>query len=449
MTTTNTTQAITLVDRYIGEHTDDLIEAVRTLVRFKTESVDLLGLGDPLPNEEAQLQEWVADRLAKQGFEVDQWEPDAAELRDNRIVPEWHHWHDRPMTVGRLVGTGGGRSLMINGHVDVVPAGDVSRWTYPPFDPQIADGRIYGRGTTDMKGGIAAALIAVEALQACGVRLRGDVLFEAVTDEEIGGMGSVAAAARGYQADAAIIPEPTSLNIYTATRGILHARLEVVGRAAHAEVAQPDWRDGGGVNANHMALRIADGLLGLEADRSSRPTLRHPLLSAPSLQITGFHGGSYIATIPEKAELLMNLTYLPVEADSNGFGSLVQAELEAVVDQVVSQQDWLAQHPPRWTWILDYPPYELPAGSPILDAVIAAASDAGVRDPHAVGLDSGYDGAPLSALFGLKSVAFGPGDIQVAHSTDEFVPIDELVLAAKSIARMLIDWCEVDTTDNI
>lgn len=433
------------VDHALGERVDQLVEAARVLVRFRTESVDLLGLGDALPNEEAALQTWMADRLTAIGCQVDQWEPDVSELQGRRTIPEWHHWKDRPMTVGRLAGAGDGKSIIINGHIDVVPAGDHGRWTYPPFGAEVHDGRIYGRGTTDMKGGIAAALIALETLRDCGVRLRGDVLFEAVTDEEIGGMGSVAASERGYRADAAVVPEPTCLNIFTATRGILHARLAIKGRAAHAEVDQPPWREGGGVNANHVALRIADGLLQLAEQRRADPSLRHALLGPPSLNITGIHGGSYIATIPEAAELLINATYMPSEADASGFGENVKRELASAVGRVCLEDTWLKGHPPAWTWLLDYPPYEVDAENPFLAHLLAAARSAGHSSAHAVGLDSGYDGALLSTLYGITSLAFGPGDIQVAHSTDEFVAIDELVTAARVLSRLVISWCELDT----
>jgi acetylornithine deacetylase len=165
------------------------------------------------------------------------------------MMPPWHHWRNRPLTVGLFRGTGGGRSLLINGHVDVVSPGEHERWASPPFSAEIRDGRIYGRGAVDMKGGVGAALFALEAIRACEIELAGDVIFEAVPDEETCAMGTIAAIARGYRADAGLVPEPTRLNLWIATRGLLHGTLTVPGRSAHAEMNQPPWQEGGGVNA--------------------------------------------------------------------------------------------------------------------------------------------------------------------------------------------------------
>ena len=158
-------------------------------------------------NEEAELQAFVGERLRRIGAEVDQWEPDAAEFGDHddaAVAPLARAPADRRDRAG----AGGGRSLVINGHIDVVDAGDRSRWSSSPFEADIRDGRIYGRGAVDMKGGIGAALFALEALHACGVRPAGDVVFETVPDEETCAMGTVAAIARGYRADADSSPSP-------------------------------------------------------------------------------------------------------------------------------------------------------------------------------------------------------------------------------------------------
>lgn len=209
------------------------------------------------------------------------------------MIPAWHHWRDRPLTVGTLAGAGGGRSLIVNGHIDVIDAGEPARWTSPPFDAEVVDGRIVGRGAADMKGGIAAAMVSHETLVGCGVRLGGDVIFQVVPDEETGGMGTIAAAERGYRAEAALVVEPSGLDIWTVTRGILHARPAIIGRSAHAEVTQPDWRAGGGVNANHKALPIAAALVAL-GDRWADCT--HPMVGPPSLHLTALRGGSFIRT---------------------------------------------------------------------------------------------------------------------------------------------------------
>ena len=169
------------VDDFIETGRDELVEIVRRLVGFDTTSVDLSPGSAHTTNDEAALQAYVSEELAGLGAQVDQWEPDPAEFREHPMMPPWHHWRGRPLTVGTLPGAGGGRSLIVNGHIDVVDAGEESRWTSPPFAAEVRAGRIYGRGAVDMKGGVGAALFALKALTACEIRLAGDVFTDSYT----------------------------------------------------------------------------------------------------------------------------------------------------------------------------------------------------------------------------------------------------------------------------
>ena len=132
------------MDEYVDGHVDELVEVVRTLVSFDTTSVDLSPDSKHTENQEAELQAYVGKELEGIDAEVDQWEPDPAEFREHPMMPPWHHWRNRPLTVGTLRGSGGGRSLVVNGHIDVVSPGDESNWTSPPFAAEVRDGRIYG-----------------------------------------------------------------------------------------------------------------------------------------------------------------------------------------------------------------------------------------------------------------------------------------------------------------
>jgi acetylornithine deacetylase len=432
------------LDRHIESSADELVELVRSLVGFDTTSVDLSPGSAHTTNDEADLQAYVGGRLRAIGAEVDQWVPDAGELAGHPMMPPWHHWQGRPLTVGTISGTGGGRSLVVNGHIDVVAAGETSRWTSPPFAAEVRDGRIYGRGAVDMKGGVGAALFALEALHACGIRLAGDVYFETVPDEETCAMGTVAAIARGYRADAGLVPEPTRLNLWIATRGLLHGTLTVEGRSAHAEMNQPDWRDGGGVNAIQKAAAILGGLDALTADWAAREDKRHPLLGTPSVNPTMINGGSFISNIPERCDVALNTTYLPGNADAQGYGSIPRNEIEHAVAAFAEADDWLAEHPPTWSWYTDYPPSEIDPASPIVAVAQEAGRDLGV-DVKAEGIDTTYDGALLTLFAETPSPAFGPGDLRRAHAPDEWIGIDELVLGAKVYARAISLWCGVAT----
>jgi acetylornithine deacetylase len=430
------------VDRYIESNSDDLVELVRSLVRFDTTSVDLSPGSAHTTNQETDLQAYVGERLAAIGAEVDQWEPDAAEFADHPMMPPWHHWRGRPLTVGTIRGSGDGRSLIVNGHIDVVDAGERSRWTSPPFEADVRDDRIYGRGAVDMKGGVGAALFALEALHACSVRLAGDLVFETVPDEETCAMGTVAAIARGYRADAGLVPEPTRLNLWLAARGLLHGTLTVAGRSAHAEMNQPHWREGGGVNAIQKAAAVLAGLDRLSESWASRPDKRHPLLGTPSVNPTMVSGGSFISNVPERCDVAFNTTYLPGDADEHGYGSRPRSEIEQAVADVAAADDWLAEHPPGWSWYTDYPPSEIDPDSPIVAVAQEAGRDLGL-DVRPEGIDTTYDGALLTLFATTPSPALGPGDLTRAHAPDEWVGIDELVVGTKLYARAISLWCGV------
>jgi acetylornithine deacetylase len=430
------------VDSFIQERTHDLVELLRAMVACNTVSVDLSPGSEHRENEEARIQELLGDRLAGLGAEVDQFEPDAESLRNHPMMPPWHHWKGRPITVATLRGSGGGRSLIVNGHIDVVSPGDLERWTSPPFEADVRDGRIYGRGAVDMKGGIAAAIFALEALAANGVKLAGDVIVETVPDEETCAMGTVAVIERGYRADAGLVPEPTKLRFWIATRGLLHGSVVVPGRSAHAEMNQPPWRDGGGVNAIERSVPVLQAFGELSADWAARDTKAHALLGRPLVQPTIIEGGAFISNIPESCRIDINATYLPADADADGYGSVPRGEILEAVEAAASRDDWLSENPPAWTWATDYPPSEIDPGEEILAVTREAAASVGI-DATAEGIDTTYDGALLTRLANVPSPAFGPGDLSRAHAPDEWIGIDELVLGARAYARAITAWCGV------
>jgi acetylornithine deacetylase len=429
-------------DELIAERSDELVGLVQSLVRFDTTSVDLEPGSTHTTNDERELQEFVSARLGAIGAEVDLFEPDPASLRDHPMMPPWHHWHDRPITVGTLAGAGGGRSLIINGHIDVVAPGDPTTWSSPAFAAELRDGRIYGRGACDMKGGVGAALFALEMLNELGVRLAGDVIFEAVPDEETCAMGTVACIERGYRADGGFVPEPTRLNLWVATRGLLHGSITVPGRSAHAEMNQPGWREGGGVNAISATQPVLAALDAVAADWAGRPTKRHPLLGTPQVQPTRINAGTFISNVPESCTVALNATYLPADADAAGYGSVPRGEIIAAVNGAVAANDWLAEHPLRFSWATDYPPSEIPMDHPTVALAQAAGAELGL-DVRGEGIDTTYDGALLTVLGSTVTPAIGPGDLSRAHAPDEWVGVDELIAGARVYARLITGWCGV------
>jgi acetylornithine deacetylase len=293
-----------------------------------------------------------------------------------------------------------------------------------------------------MKGGIASAIFALEALSANGVKLSGDLIVEIVPDEETCAMGTVAAIERGYRADAGLVPEPTTLNFWIATRGLLHGSVVVPGRSAHAEMNQPAWRQGGGVNAIEKSVPVLRAFSELSSDWAMRASKKHPLLGRPGVQPTIVHGGAFISNVPESCEIHLNATYLPADADADGYGSVPREEILRAVGGATANDDWLTEHPPAWTWATDYPPSEIDPGEDIIAVTREAAALVGV-EARCEGIDTTYDGALLTRLAGVPSPAFGPGDLGRAHAPDEWVGVDELIRGARVYARALCGWCGV------
>jgi acetylornithine deacetylase len=232
------------------------------------------------------------------------------------------------------------------------------------------------------------------------------------------------------------------LNLWVATRGLLHGSFMVPGRSAHAEVNQPPWQDGGGVNAIERALPLLEALGTLSDDWAKRPAKRHALLGVPRVQPTIVAGGVFISNVPESCTAHFNATYLPGDADPQGYGSVPRGEILAAVGAAAERDDWLRANPPQWTWATDYPPSEIDHGEAIV-AVAAEAARAAGGGGALEGIDTTYDGALLTRLAGVPSPALGPGHLGRAHAPDEWVGIDELRAGARAYVRAIAAWCGV------
>ena len=284
----------------VAARRDDLVALVQQLVRCDTTSRS--GPGVPA-RDEAALQAALAERLEGSGFEVDVWEPTPEHAAGHPLSVEGLDFEGRPQLAATLRGTGGGRSLLLNGHIDVVPARLEDGWEQDPFDPVVVDGAIVGRGTADMKGGIAAMVVAAQVLAEAGP-LRGDLVVCTNTDEESSGAGGLACVRHGVTADLTIVPEPSSLEVWPACRGTVYCTVTITGRAGHAEQEHPHWCDGGAVSAVEKGRLVCDALDALAREWRTRADLKHPLLDPPDLVITRFVADAgWHVTIPDRCEL--------------------------------------------------------------------------------------------------------------------------------------------------
>lgn len=379
---------------------------------------------------------WAATALREVGLSVEVLEPDPAVIRAD---PDWPGEEmprtTLPVVIGRA-GRRGGRRIVLSGHLDVVPPGDPGTWTVDPWAGEVRDGRLYGRGACDMKGGVAAILGAVRALEAAADldRLAGELLVALVPSEEDGGQGTLAAIRAGVAGDLAIITEPSNLDVVVAHAGAITFRLTVPGRAAHAS----QRREGVSALAKLFVLVHA-----LEADETRRNDAEgDPLMMAlglPYPTIVGIvHGGEWASTVLDRViadgRYGVRLGQTPAGAE---------AELRKAIAAACAADDFLRDHPAtveitggRFGSARVPSDHALPVG---LAAVVEAETS---HRPALLGEPYGAD-MRLFVDAGTPCVIFGPGDVRVAHSADEFVPLDEV----ETCARVLATWVRRELVD--
>ena len=427
------------VIQWIEDHQDEIAAFLQDLVRIPS----VTPWFEPKAEEmrEADVQAVIKERMQALGAEVKTWEPNAQELAEYEGRPGYyadHEFDGRPNQAAVLKGAGGGRSMLLTGHVDVVPA--AGGWTVEPFSGKLEDGVIYGRGTVDMKGGIAAMIMAVEAIIKSGYRLKGDVTVGTVVDEEAGGMGTLDFVAKGYKADACILTEPTNLKVAPLCRGILWGKLTIPGRSGHIELPQGDWRDGGAVDAIALARVFMDHFDRLNADWRVRKT--HPYLPIPcQIHIAQLNAGEYPTAFANKAEIVFDAQYLPREKDDMGLGSKVKQEIEDFVQAIAQTEPWLREHPPVIEWMIDADCGETPVEHPFVQTVLANIDK--LHYPHIVEGVCAHTDIGWFETMGIPSVVIGPGDPRLAHQNDERLAVEDLVKLTKLIANVLIDWVEI------
>lgn len=380
---------------------------------------------------EAGAQQYTAGVLEGVGMDVETWPIDMAALSRHEAFSEEVTHVDATGVVGSLGGDG--PTLMLNGHVDVVPAGDPSEWTSPPYEPEVRDGRLFGRGSCDMKGGLAAAIHAVDAVSRAGVDLKGRVLVTPVIGEEDGGSGTLAALLHGIRADAAVIPEPTGLSVVPASAGALSFRIHIRGLSAHGAVRHE------GVSAIEKLPVVQRALNKLERDRNARPV--DPLfgwLKTPFAICAGrVRGGDWPSSEADWLELEGRYGIAPGEDPAKA-----RAEFEAAIAEAATEDDWLSEHPPRveW-WGGQFLPGLTAADDRIVTTVATALSDTSRRAPVVQGMPYGCDLGLMDRVGSIPTVVFGPGDVNAAHRPDEFVPVDELLECARTLALTIVRFC--------
>ena len=411
---------------HVIESVDDLRPALFELAREFVRRPSVTG-------DETEAQQFIATYWGEMGLSVDSWTPNREEVERHPAYCDDGLPVDRPVVVGQW-GEGAPdepAALILNGHIDVVPTGDPDRWRIDPFEGHIDQGVLHGRGACDMKGGLAAATIAVEAVSRLGLTPRRSILLESVTGEETGGLGTLSTILRGYRADAAVIAEPTNLAMCPVHSGALTFRAHVPGRATHGATREA------GVSAIEKFWYVWRVLRELETSRHD--TFVHPLydeamLAAP-LCIGKLHAGNWPSTVPEDAIAEGRFGVLPGESLD-----AARDEFEEALRAASSADEWLCDHPVRVEWFEgQFESGETEPGAEIVTQLASAHLAVSGHEPRAHGVPYGSDLRLFTRHAGVPAVLYGPGDVQLAHAADESVPLDQLVDAAKVFAMLICD----------
>ena len=387
---------------------------------------------------EGPAQDMMDDLLRARGYEVDDWAVRMADLDGMPDLGVIEHDFSRARSV---VGTlrprqDSGRSLILQGHCDVVPAGPLDMWRSPPFQPEVRDGWIHGRGAGDMKAGTIAALYAVDALRAAGLALRGRLHFQSVIEEESTGVGALSTLQRGYRADAALLPEPTGRRFTNVCVGVLWFRLRVRGEPAHVARASD------GFNAIKAAYTVIRALEEMEAAWNRRAAsdpyyggMANPVNFSPGI----IQGGDWASSVPAWCDVDCRIAVLP------GWDvAACQKEIEATVAGAAAADPNLAANPPRVTWSGFLSHGYVMQGGEQARALLAGAHSAfgggSLEDRYGTGLN---DARFYDRCFGIPAFCYGPLAEQV-HGFNERVELQSIRDTTKTIAAFIADWCGVE-----
>ncbi len=408
----------------VASRSDEIVQFASELLQIDSET-----------GREGRAAQFVASKLRALGLRVDEVPIVVDEIAavPGYVPVEGRDFSNRANVVGVLSGDKSARSLLINGHLDTITGEPREDWADGPFSGVVRDGRLYGRGASDMKGGIAAMTMAVDVLLGLGLRPRGSLILEYVIDEEVTGYGTLACIARGYKADAGICCETTDLKVMPACIGRLWFTVEVRGKSAGISSR---WD---GVSAIDLGIKIVRAFEDLERMRIA--DIHHPLypenrIALPCV-VTMFDSGTFPSAVPDRAVLRGSLGLMPHES--------VADVKQTVVEQVMRIADadpWMRHTHPQVTFKdIGADGAEIPADHEIVQALSGSYHAATGEQPTIAGRTGGSDTRYLIKAGATPTVLFGPGVTAEMHATNESVPVSNILTATKVLALTIDAWC--------
>jgi acetylornithine deacetylase len=377
----------------------NLLAFLKDLIRINSVNPSLSDEGDG----EFRIARYVGEYLKELGLDVHY-----QEIEKNRIN-----------VIGILKGTGDGQSIMLNGHTDTV---SVERMEIDPFEPENKDGRIYGRGSLDMKAGLAAQIMAVQSIIESGRVLKGDVILTFVADEEYASIGTEAVL-KEYSADAAIICEPTNLDIVIAHKGFAWTKIEVFGRAAHGSLPEK------GVDAIVKAGKVLTEIENL--GESGLTQKKHPLLGSPSIHASLISGGIGLSTYPDYCKIELERRTLPGEDKV-----IVAEEIQNILQDIKSKDK---QFKANFEVFFTRPAYEIAKEKPIVKSLSRAYELMQGKKPEFRGM-GGWIESALLVEAGIPTVIFGPSG-EGSHASVEYVDFNSVIMTTEILIELITDFC--------
>ncbi|MFC3059007.1 acetylornithine deacetylase [Paenirhodobacter populi] len=417
------------IDSLIGaveRRQDELLALLSDLVRFETPA-------PPARNTDA-AQDHIEGLLKGLGFSTDRWELHPG---DSNVV-------------GTLKGSAPGshRSLIVNGHVDVAEVHEDEPWETGPFDPFIRDGRIFGRGTSDMKGGIAGVLFALKLLREAGWAPKGDLFFEAVTGEEVGEPGTLECHEHGYKADYAVVVDTSDL-VLQGQGGVITGWVTVRSKATHHDGTRAQMIHAGGglkgASAIEKMMKIIAGLQELERHWAVTKSFPGMAPGSNTINPAVIEGGRHAAFVADECRLWITVHFLPDERHED-----IVAEIEAHLAAVAAADPWLRENPPVFEWggrsmIIDrgeiFPALNLDRGHAATQ-LLSATHQAVLAQSASFGISPSVSDGGWFGHVGIPAVVYGPGTLKEAHAVNESVEIAQLIDFTKVMLRFMVEWLD-------
>ena len=411
------------INKAINDNKDEIIAFVQELVRTPS-----------LANHESGVQQIIHNKLNSIGLSSKIIPVIFSELEHHPAFNDDGFSPDSRINVTAVwKGKNNAKSLILNGHVDVVPIGPEKLWDEDPFSGSIIDGKIYGRGSCDMKAGLSSGLFAISILKYLGFAPDGDIIFQSVVGEESGGCGTLTNIVKGYNADAAIILEPTSLKLSPIQSGALTFRLKVSGKATHASMR---WD---GISAIEKYSLIHQSIINFEKERHDSFDVEYYQSKdrvAP-INIGTIEGGQWHSTVPESIIAEGRLGVFPGESNAKA-----RQCFEDHINKFAQSDNWLKDHPPVIEWFEgQFESGQTSLDHPLIKELGKTYTNVSNQDAIIEGVTYGSDLRLFTNHANIPSVLFGPGDVRLAHAANENIPISEILISTEVIANMIVNWC--------